>query len=180
MDYKAEAVYKMQNYIRDNLSEEINLSALSRVCGYSPWYSYRLFVQYTGHSPSGYVRRLRLSTSALRLRDERVKIIDAAWEAGFSAPESYQRAFYKEFGLNPKEYALHPVMIPLFTPYNVEYKKKEKKPMSQVSNVFITITERPARKALIKRGVKATDYFQYCEEVGCVITTKSIKLYLRI
>lgn len=27
--------------------------------------------------------------------------------------------------------------------------------------------EKPKRKVIIKRGIKATDYFAYCEEVGC-------------
>ena len=27
--------------------------------------------------------------------------------------------------------------------------------------------EKPARKAVIKRGIKAAEYFSYCEEVGC-------------
>lgn len=169
VDFKAEAVYKMQNFIRENITEEITLAALSSACGYSPWYSYRLFLLYTGYSPSDYVRKLRLSVSALRLRDERVKIIDAALDAGFSTPESYTRAFYKEFGLNPKEYALNPVMITLFAPYNVEYKKEEHKPMKETTNIFITITEKPERKVIIKRGLKAKDYFAYCEEVGCEV-----------
>lgn len=29
--------------------------------------------------------------------------------------------------------------------------------------------ERPARKLLLKRGIKARDYYEYCEEVGCDI-----------
>lgn len=35
--------------------------------------------------------------------------------------------------------------------------------------VFVQVVERPARKVLLKRGVKAKDYFQFCEEVGCDI-----------
>jgi len=170
LDYKKEAVYKMQNYIRENLSGEITLAVLSSACGYSPWYSYRLFVLYTGYSPSDYIRKLRLSNSALKLRDKKVKIIDAALDAGFSTPESYQRAFYKEFGLNPKEYARKPVMISLFNPYLVEYKKKEQKTVKETTNIFITVTEKPARKVIIKRGKNAKDYFEYCEEAysgGC-------------
>lgn len=176
MDFKAEAVFKMQTFIREHIGEEIGMSALATACGYSPWYSYRLFQQYTGYSPSEYMRRLRLSNSALKLRDGRVKIIDAALDAGYSTPESYQRAFYKEFGLNPKEYALNPVMIPLFYPYNVEYQKKEQKTMDKTSYIFITVTEAPARKVLIKRGIKAADYFAYCEEVGCDIWGKLLSI----
>ncbi|HOB63948.1 MAG TPA: helix-turn-helix transcriptional regulator, partial [Clostridia bacterium] len=92
MDFKAEAVYKMQQYIRANIDKEINLSDLSEACGYSPWYAHRLFMAYTGYSPSEYLRKLRLSHSALRLRDEKVKVIDVALDAGFSTAESYSRA----------------------------------------------------------------------------------------
>ena len=39
--------------------------------------------------------------------------------------------------------------------------------MKEVKNVFIQLTERPARKVILKRGKKAAEYFSYCEEVGC-------------
>ena len=35
--------------------------------------------------------------------------------------------------------------------------------------VFTQVIERPARKLILKRGFKATGYFEYCEEVGCDI-----------
>lgn len=41
--------------------------------------------------------------------------------------------------------------------------------MKEVSNVFVTVITKPQRKVIIKRGVKAKDYFEYCEEVGCDI-----------
>jgi len=39
--------------------------------------------------------------------------------------------------------------------------------MEILKTVFVQVVEKPARKVLIKRGVKAADYFAYCEEVGC-------------
>ena len=39
--------------------------------------------------------------------------------------------------------------------------------MSDIRNVFIQVVEKPARKVIIKRGIKATEYWSYCEEVGC-------------
>lgn len=33
--------------------------------------------------------------------------------------------------------------------------------------IFVQVIERPERKVLLKRGIKATGYFAYCEEVGC-------------
>ena len=41
--------------------------------------------------------------------------------------------------------------------------------MSKTKTVFVSAQEKPARKAIIKRGRKATDYFEYCDEVGCDI-----------
>lgn len=40
---------------------------------------------------------------------------------------------------------------------------------NETKTIFAQVVERPARKVLLKRGVKAEEYFQYCEEVGCDI-----------
>lgn len=40
---------------------------------------------------------------------------------------------------------------------------KEIKP----STVFVQVVDRPERKLILKRGVKATGYFEYCDEVTC-------------
>ena len=168
MDERMEAVQRMQDYIAHNLAQNISLADLSKVAGYSPWYSYRLFQGLLHMTPAVYIRRLRLSKSALRLRDEKVKIIDVAYDSGFESVDGYQRAFYKEFGCNPYEYSVSPMPIYLFKPYGVKYsKRKDSKEMSEVKSVFIQIVEKPARKVIIKRGKTATEYFKYCEEVGC-------------
>ena len=39
--------------------------------------------------------------------------------------------------------------------------------MSEVKSIFVQVVEKPARKVIIKRGKTATEYFTYCEEVGC-------------
>jgi hypothetical protein len=39
----------------------------------------------------------------------------------------------------------------------------------KANTVFVQVVERPARKLILKRGVKATHYFEYCEEVGCEV-----------
>jgi predicted transcriptional regulator YdeE len=64
----------------------------------------------------------------------------------------------------------------LFLPFKV-YKRKEKKKMEKVKNIFITLVTKPQRKVIIKRGIKAQHYFEYCGEVGCDVfgILKSIK-----
>ena len=168
MEEKIEAVQRMQDYIAEHLSESITLTALSSVSYYSPWYSYRLFLQLTSMTPADYIRRLRLSKSAIKLRDESCKIIDTALELGFGSVDGYQRAFFREFGCNPREYAKSPVPLYLFTPYGVKYRSlRKEKQMETVKSIFVQVIEKPERKVLIKRGLKASDYFAYCEEVGC-------------
>ena len=103
MDERVEAVQRMQAYIAGNLDTNITMADLANVSQYSPWYSYRLFVDLLHMTPAVYIRRLRLSKSALRLRDEKVKIIDVAYDTGYESVDGYQRAFYKEFGCNPYE-----------------------------------------------------------------------------
>lgn len=168
MEEQMEAVQRMQDYIMDHLSEDITLAALANVSYFSPWYSYRLFIQHTNLTPANYIRRLRLSRSAIKLRDESCKIIDVAAELGFGSVDGYQRAFFREFGCNPGDYVKRPVPLYLFTPYGVKYRalRREKK-METVRTIFIQEIDKPKRKVLIKRGIKATDYFAYCEEVGC-------------
>ena len=168
MDEHIEAVQRMQDYIEANLDTNITMAELANVSKYSPWYSYRLFVNLLHMTPAVYIRRLRLSKSALRLRDEKVKIVDVAFDYGFESVDGYQRAFYKEFGCNPYEYSMRPTPIYLFKPYGIKYaNRKENKKMSEVKNVFVQAIEKPERKVIIKRGKEATEYFKYCEEVGC-------------
>lgn len=169
MEERLLAVQRMQDYVQEHIDENITLADLSRASLFSPWYSLRLFREYTGFTPADYIRRMKLSASALRLRDEKTKILDEALELGFQSAEGYQRAFFREFGCNPGEYARNPVPIPLFTSYGVIYNemRKEHNNMEEIRNVFIRLVHKPERKVIVKRGKSAEEYFTYCEEVGC-------------
>lgn len=168
MQDKVKAVQRMQDYIEAHLCEEISFSDIARASLFSPWYARRLFLELTGVTPADYIRKLRLRKSALMLRDEGVKIIDVALDLGFGSVDGYQRAFKREFGCNPKEYAMHPVPLQLFTPYGVKFRYIERKEKTvSAKSVFIQVVEKPARKAVIKRGINAKEYWTYCEEVGC-------------
>lgn len=163
------AVQRMQEYIDAHLEEEITLSDLAQVSLFSPWHAYRLFRQHTGLTPADYIRRLRLSRSAVRLKRDGCRVTDAAFELGFRSVDGYQRAFHREFGCNPGEYARTKVPIPLFIPYGVKFRELRKKmlDMKEVQSVFVQLVKKPERKVILKRGVKAEEYFAYCGEVGC-------------
>ncbi len=168
------AIRRVQDFIEDHISEPITLSELAKAAGYSQWHTARMFKLYAGNTPFEYIRLLRLSKAALLLRDGRPKVVDVAFDFVFDTHEGFTRAFSKQFGVSPKAYSMKPCPIPLFIPYDVrgyhlDYKKGESN-MQKNENpgfIFTQVVERPARKVLLKRAIKATDYFQYCEEVGC-------------
>ena len=39
--------------------------------------------------------------------------------------------------------------------------------MEKIAGVFVQAVDKPARKVIIKRGKTATEYWSYCQEVGC-------------
>ena len=39
--------------------------------------------------------------------------------------------------------------------------------MEHIASVFVQVIEKPERKAIIKRGRTAKEYWSYCQEVGC-------------
>ena len=163
------AVQRMQDFIEKHRTEEISLSGLSSASLFSPWYSYRLFRETLGLTPAEYLRKYRLTQAAKELRSGEVRVIDAAYNAGFSNVDTFTRAFYREFGLNPSDYMKHPVPITFFIPYGAKYRelRKENIDVSNIQPVFIQAVRRPKRLCIIRRGVRAADYFPYCEEVSC-------------
>jgi AraC-like DNA-binding protein len=166
----------MQDYIKQNIHEPITLSDLSKSAGYSPFHCERIFKELTGKLPYDYIRSLRLSRAAIKLRDEKVKIVDTALEFVFDSHEGFTRAFSKEFGITPNKYKKNAPPIYLFMPYSIrdryQYYLKGGKKMDKkaaVKTVFVQVIERPERKLILKRGKNAEEYFAYCEEVGCEI-----------
>ena len=182
------AVRRMQEYIEEHIAETITLSQLAKAAGYSPWHCEKLFKEFTEKTPFDYIRSLRLSKAALVLRDSGAKVIDVAFDFVFDSHEGFTKAFSRQFGLSPKNYSMASPPISLFIPYLAnDYrhtKLKGVKPMQENKNlkpVFVQIIERPARKALLKRGITAPGYFEYCDEVGCdvwgVLTSVKEALY---
>ena len=170
------AVQRMQAYIEEHLQEPITLHKLASAAGYSPWHAAKIFKALTGKSPFEYIRAVRLSRAAMRLREEDVRIVDVAFDFVFDLHEGFTRAFSKQFGLTPQRFNQEKPPIKLFMPGNIRenylaLKKGEyTMPENQKSNtIFVQVVDRPARKLILKRGIQAADYYAYCEEVGCEV-----------
>ena len=174
---KINAVQRMQDYIEKHINEGITLHMLAEAAGYSPWHSARIFKELLNKTPFEYIRALKLSRAALVLRDKDVKIVDVAFDFVFDSHEGFTRAFSKQFGMTPQYYSKNTPPLKLFIPNSIRdyyltiYEKGDNKMCKneKINTVFVQVIDRPERKLIMKRGVKATHYFEYCEEVGCDI-----------
>ena len=158
----------MQDCIERHIAEPITLRMLAQAAGYSPWHSARIFKELTDKTPFEYIRTLRLSRAAVKLRDDDIRIIDVALDFVFDSHEGFTRAFSKQFGMSPRHYRKNMPSLKLFMParirdYYLKIQKGEnimtEKP--SVNTVFVQVVDRPERKLILKRGVRATNYFEY-------------------
>src|SRR6056297_497259 len=146
-------VQQIQDYLNNHIQEEMTLKKISEQVGYSPWYAAKLFKKFTGKTIFEYLRALRLSKAALKLRDEKVRVIDVAFDFHFNTHEGFTRAFSKAFGIGPKSYSKKAPPIKLFMPYPVResilWKKRGVNEMEKtkgIQTVFVQVVEREARK----------------------------------
>ncbi len=171
-----EAVKRMETYILAHLREPIRLKELAEEAGYSPWYSAKIFKAHTGKAPFEYIRSIRMQFAAEVLRDEEIRVIDVAFDFLFSTHEGFTRAFFREFGIAPKEYALQQSASRVFLSKNRTHRycrvweeRKMEYKQSHSKAIFVQVVQKKERKLLLKRGKEANHYFAYCEEVGCDI-----------
>lgn len=104
-----ERVARVCAYIEHNLDKDLTLEALSRVAAFSKFHFHRVFSAYTGLSLSRFIQLSRLKRASFQLSfDDKERIIDIAFKAGFESPESFSRAFKREFGQTPSQLRANP------------------------------------------------------------------------
>jgi len=172
---KLKAAQRMQDYIHQHFDESITLEEICKVSMYSKWHSFRIFKELFNKTPFEYIRALRLTKAARKIKiDSDANILNVALDFGFASHEGFTKAFQRYFGVNPGKYRDHiPKGFMYFEPtsilrYHLLLNSKEYIEMSENQRtVTVTVVEKPNRKLILKRGKKSTDYFEFCEEIGC-------------
>lgn len=121
MDYK-EHIAKAVEYIEENLTNEINLTACAKVCGYSEYHFLRVFKEVSGMTPADYIRKRRLSEIAKRICESDEYISEIAFAYGFNSKENFTRAFKAEHHILPTEYKSARNSLKLYEPLSFEVK----------------------------------------------------------
>jgi AraC family transcriptional regulator len=118
-----DVILKSVQYIENNLKSEIDVFKVSQEACYSLYHFIRLYQSITGFSPKNYIQQRRLTEAVHELRNTNKKIADLACEFQFGSPETFSRAFKKQFHVNPSEIRNGGSLssLPLVNPITPEY-----------------------------------------------------------
>jgi len=109
MNTQQARIARVMDYVERNLDEKLSVTRLGKVAHVSKYHFHRQFTSTTGVTIAKLVQLLRLKRASFQLVfDARPSITDIAFDAGFSNPESFSRAFRNAFGQNPREFRRRP------------------------------------------------------------------------
>lgn len=100
----ARMVEELDNYIRENISDEISNTEIGAIFGYHPFYVSRMLKERKGMTMRQYIisYRLKLAKRLLELTDK--SAAEIAEECGFTDASYFAKTFKSAFGMTPKEY----------------------------------------------------------------------------
>jgi len=95
---------KIFNFIEQNFKENIVLSDMAQVAGFTESYFCRFFKGATGRTLFEYLNEYRCHMAQSRLENSKDSITEIALETGFSSVSYFSRIFKGHFGLSPRAY----------------------------------------------------------------------------
>ncbi|MEM9488065.1 MAG: helix-turn-helix domain-containing protein [Myxococcota bacterium] len=96
-------VRRAQELLDETWDKDLNLAALARAAGISPWHLSRSFGDRLGVSPIQYRKQLRL-LAATRMLLRGASVTEAALSAGFSDAAHLSRTFRAQYGIAPSSW----------------------------------------------------------------------------
>lgn len=95
---------RLEEYVRENLTEPICLAELSGIAGLSKRHFLRAFQESVGATPYNYVLSLRIDEAKRRLSKTADSIVDVALATGFGHAQHFSTSFRKATGLTPSAF----------------------------------------------------------------------------
>lgn len=155
------------NWIDGNLKDEISLEKISAFIGYSEFHTSRKFKEYTGSTLRKYIMLRRLSSAAKDLRDKNIRIIDCAFNYGFSSQEAFTKSFKQAFDITPGEYQRTKKAIPLILRKDVLFPDHLKKEgdviMVKDSEIKVQLVEVKEHKFIYLEKDNVDNYISFWE-----------------
>lgn len=97
-------MYKALEKIEKDYSQNLMIEELASKTGLSTDYFSRLFKQFTGLTPSEYIRNVRLAKAVELLTKSGMSVHETARVVGFEDPGYFARQFKQTLGISPSAY----------------------------------------------------------------------------
>ena len=104
LDLDQEFLKKATGLILKNLGEEFNVDDLCMEMGMSRSSLYNKVKALTDHSPSEFVRQVRMKEAATMLRSKKYTVAEVSDHMGYSDPKYFTDVFKKHYGMTPSAY----------------------------------------------------------------------------
>lgn len=101
---KSALIKKTQQYIMENIDEDLTREAIASHVYLNPSYLSRLFKKETGQTLTDYILGLRMHNAKIQLENSNQNISQIAASVGYSHFSHFTKAFKKVVGLTPHEY----------------------------------------------------------------------------
>lgn len=122
MDYTA-LIREAIEFIHSRYDENLLVSDISEQVYLSPSYFAYLFRTLTGYSIKNYLNRYRLYRAAAALKETDKRIIEIAFENGFSSQQAFTKSFSLHYGTSPAQFRKTDMVVALFPPSNILQKR---------------------------------------------------------
>ena len=96
------AISIVEKYIAD---ADFSVDTFSKEIGMSRSHLHRKFVSLTGHSPSGFIRTIRMKRAAQLLTKGQLTVSEILFEVGIKSRSYFTKSFKEQFGVLPTEFA---------------------------------------------------------------------------
>jgi AraC-like DNA-binding protein len=97
------AYEKIIKFIDENIKNELTITEIADIAGYSANHIYKLFKAYSPYPVMEFIRRRKLYYAANEFYTGR-KLCDIALDYGFETPAGFYKAFKRVFGCSPRTY----------------------------------------------------------------------------
>jgi AraC family transcriptional regulator len=98
-------VNRVIDYIEVNIDQELSLSDLARVAGFSSFHFHRIFSSMVGETLNSFIQRIRIEKAAgMLVQNPKESVTAIALECGFSGASPFAREFRRAFGMSASEW----------------------------------------------------------------------------
>ena len=103
-DKASSLVGEILKYTEKHIQNDLSLRAIAQQFGYSHEHLSRLLHKYLSENWNSYVNRIRArKVESLLTANPDASVLNIAYECGFESPNTFYRAYKKEFGKKPRQ-----------------------------------------------------------------------------